>query len=113
MAKKSRERRIKDEYERLIGILGEDNPKIETAIHLVKNAAFQMVTLEDLQVDINKNGVVETYQNGANQSGVKRSAAFDCYATTYKQYLATIKQLIDIAPEGSDTDDLLGFIGAK
>ncbi len=29
------------------------------------------VTLEDLQEDINQNGVTEQYQNGANQFGVK------------------------------------------
>ena len=69
-------------------------------------AAFQCIMLEDLQLEILEHGVSSEYQNGANQKGFKKSPAYDAYCTTYKQYLATIKQLIDIAPEGSEIDEL-------
>ena len=83
---------------------------MKTAKELISNAAFQCIILQDLQQEILECGTTEAYQNGANQRGVKRSAAFDCYSTTYKNYLATIKQLVDIAPEGTETDELQGFI---
>ena len=77
-----KEKRIKKEITRLKKILGTDSPKVSACEHLIRNAAFMSVSLEDLQADINANGWTEKYQNGANQFGVKRSAAFDCYTST-------------------------------
>lgn len=119
MALSPKDKRIRKEIKRLQGILGsgkqkngeagQPDPKIEAAKHLIENAAFMAVSLEDLRAEINEKGWTESYQNGANQSGVKKSAASECYTATYKNYLATVKQLIDIAPEGSAIDELTAF----
>lgn len=104
-----KEKRIKREIRRLRKILGKDNPKVNACEHLIRNAAFMSVSLEDLQEQINAGGWTETYQNGANQSGVKRAAAADIYTATFRNYLATMKQLADIAPEGTEIDALTAF----
>lgn len=104
-----KDKRIRKEIRRLKKILGKDNPKVAACEHLIRNAAFMSVSLEDLQAQINENGWTEEYKNGANQSGVKRSAAADCYTATYRNYLATMKQLAEIAPEGTEIDALTAF----
>ena len=56
------------------------------------------ITLDDLEREISKEGVTEPYQNGANQSGIKKSAKAEVYNTTMKSYTAVIKQLNDMLP---------------
>ena len=65
---------------------------------LIQNAAFMRVALDDLQEIIAKEGPVEAYQNGANQSGMKQSAALQAYNTLVKNYAAIIKRLTDLLP---------------
>lgn len=65
---------------------------------LLQNAAFMKVTLEDLQEVINANGVTEEYQNGANQKGVKQSAALQSYNSLIKNYGNVIKMLSNLLP---------------
>ena len=43
-------------------------------------------------------------------ASVKKSAAADIYTTMYKNYLATIKQLADLAPDGVTEDELSQFM---
>ena len=72
-----------------------------------------IVTLEDLQTEINQNGVTEKYQNGANQFGVKRSAAVDVYNTMIKNFSHVTRQLTDLLPKGSmdeQDDELMQFL---
>ena len=40
---------------------------------LIQNAAFMIVTLEELQIKISQEGITIKYQNGANQWGKKKS----------------------------------------
>lgn len=68
---------------------------------LIKNAAFMRVTLEDLQEAVNRDGAVEVYQNGANQKGVKQSAALQSYNTLIKNYTSVMKQLSVLLPNES------------
>ena len=60
---------------------------------LLQNAAFMKVTLEDLQKAINENGVTDSYQNGANQSGTKASADLQAYNSLAKVYNALMDKL--------------------
>lgn len=66
--------------------------------NLIQNAAFMIVTLQDLQKDINDSGMVDEYKNGNNQYGKKISATLSAYNTTMKQYIAAIKQLDTLVP---------------
>ena len=65
---------------------------------LIQNAAFMRVTLDDLQEIITKEGPVDSYQNGANQSGMKQSAALQAYNALVKNYASVIKRLTDMLP---------------
>lgn len=99
-------KRIKKEITRLEKVLGKGDPKIEASKRLIENAAFMAVGLEDLQAEILEVGWTEVYKNGEHQTGKKKSAAADAYMTMYKNYLATVKQLAEIAPDGAETDAL-------
>lgn len=115
---KTREQRINAEKNRLNRVLKatrqkngqEPPPKIKAAKGLIENAAFMAIHLQDLQVDLNEHGCVEEYRNGENQYGMKKSAAADMYTTMYKNYITTIKQLADLAPENVETDELTAFM---
>ena len=76
-----------------------DKGKMKLCSKLIQNAAFMSVTLEELQGIINSKGVTEKYQNGENQSGVKKSSEVDIYNNFIKQYTVIIRQLNDLLPE--------------
>ena len=94
-----KEKRISEEFNR-ISIYFEKLDENERAVivPLIQNAAFMRVTLEDLQEIIAEQGPVEAYQNGANQSGMKQSAALQSYNATVKNYAAVIKTLFGLLP---------------
>lgn len=113
--KKTKETKIKEKIDELVSIfsnLQEDTRK--TVLPMIEKVAFMSVTLDDLQDDININGVTEQYQNGANQFGVKKSAAIDVYNTMIKNYTSLMKQLTDFLPKDESPnkagDDLKRFI---
>lgn len=112
MADEAKEKRIKKEVRRLKKILGKSS-KVSASEHLINNAAFMAISLEDLREEINEKGWTEEYRNGANQSGLKKSAAAECYTMTFKNYLATMKQLADITPEEVEVDELALFNSLK
>ncbi|OAH60754.1 hypothetical protein AWH49_15505 [Domibacillus aminovorans] len=71
----------------------------KTAASLIENAAFMIVTLEDLQAEINRHGAVSTYQNGENQWGTKKSPEVEIYNTMIKNHMTIMKQLTDLLPK--------------
>ena len=86
--------------------------KQQTVEKLISNAAFMAESLDKLQEIIGEKGFVEEYQNGANQSGVKKCSEVDIYNTMIKNYSSVIKQLLDLLPDGSTGgDELLDFLG--
>lgn len=92
--------RVAAKREDLLKIL--DNlPEIKKKIaaDLIEQAAFLAVTLEDLNESINKNGTVEAYQNGANQSGRKVSSDAKLYSNLIAKYAAIITKLIQLIPD--------------
>lgn len=76
----------------------------KTVDSLIKNAAFMIVTLEDLQESIKENGVISEYQNGANQWGTKKSPEVEIYNTMIKNHMQIMKQLTDLLPEPKKED---------
>lgn len=87
MGKKKKETRISEEFTRLLEIY-KDLPenKMKLIRPLIQNAAFMKVTLEDLQLSINKNGCSEEYKNGENQYGKKAAADLQAYNSLIKNY---------------------------
>ena len=99
MTELERNNRILEEFDR-ISIHFEDLAKNQQSIvlPLIQNAAFMRVTLDDLQEIIAEQGPVEQYQNGANQYGMKQSAALQSYNALVKNYAAVIKTLFGLLP---------------
>jgi O6-methylguanine-DNA--protein-cysteine methyltransferase len=95
----TKEAKIKKEIARLRRIFRDlDRNKLNTVESLIKNAAFMSVSLEELQEIINTEGYLETYQNGANQSGRKQSEAVKTHIAMTKNHAAILKMLADLAP---------------
>ena len=83
--------------------------------NLIESVAFMSVELKDLEGVISVNGQIETYRNGAYQTGYKKSASSDAYNSMKKTYLADIKVLADlIGANAKDfNDELMDFIRKK
>lgn len=102
-----KEERIKTELERISKHFENVNESQRAIVTpLLQNAAFMKVTLEDLQRIINEEGVTETYQNGANQRGIKQSATLQSYNSLIKNYASVIKTLSQLLPKESGTNRL-------
>lgn len=102
---------IKKELRRLKGLFKDlDKNKKSMAEPLFDQLAFLTVSISELQDIINKFGYTENYQNGENQSGVKKSAEVDIHNNMSKLYIAAFKQLIDMLPVSESKDELLDFI---
>ncbi len=100
-----KERRIKAEKTRLCKFLADvDKETLKGVDKLISRAAFLAVTLEDLEDDINRNGFESEYQNGENQWGTKQSPSVASHVSFTRGYLATMKQLLDLRPEGLSGD---------
>lgn len=99
----TKEERIKREKNKLTKqFKGLDDRRRRVAEKSIENAAWMSVTLEDLRMTIDANGVeglVIEYQNGQNQKGSKSSPEVDVYNRTLANYMKIIKQLADMLPE--------------
>ena len=99
MAKATKETRVKREKKRLQEIFKDMEPnKLSTCQALIDRAAFITVSLQDLEEQLNLTGWVEPYQNGENQSGLKKAAAADVHISLTKNLNAIVKQLLDLVP---------------
>lgn len=87
--------------------------KKETVRNLIENAAFMEIQLADLQKEIAEKGPVSEYKNGENQWGTKKSPEVEIYNTMIKNYMAVVRQLLELLPEGGadEKDELMSFIG--
>ena len=90
----SKDKRIREEYARMKELFSAmPENELRFCDPLLQNAAFMCVTLQDLQLAINENGVTDNYQNGANQSGTKDSADLQAYNSLAKVYNALMDKL--------------------
>ena len=72
---------------------GADHAKMDLYEKLFERAAFLSVTLQRLEAKMISNGLIENYQNGANQSGRKKSSESGLYIDFQKLFLSTMKEL--------------------
>lgn len=101
------DKRIAATAKKMLKALGEiDENQLDIVKSLVEEAAFMRVTLQNLRTAISINGVVDTYQNGENQSGRKKSTEVDIYNTMIKNYNATVKQIIDVVSKQPGRGDV-------
>lgn len=99
-SEKKRKTKIKKETKRLNEIFKNiETNRSKLVESLIADAAFQRVTLEETREIISRDGVIEVYQNGANQKGIKKSSAVEVYDKMVNTYSKIIKQLCDLLPE--------------
>lgn len=95
----SKEGRIKREYNKLrLTFRDIDDNMKKTVDSLLRSAAFMMVTLEDIQNEINRDGVTSEYDNGGGQKGFKQSDAVKTHIAMTRNHAAIMKQLTDLVP---------------
>ena len=93
-SEKQRKAKIKKEKKRLEEIFKNiETNRSKLVESLIADAAFQRVTLEETREIISRDGVIEVYQNGANQRGIKKSSAVEVYDKMVNTYSKIIKQL--------------------
>jgi len=80
-----------DELYDIFNRLSEEKKKL--VYPLIENAIFIEEQLKQLQEIINKDGVIDEYQNGNNQYGKKQSATMQTYNALIKNYNAIINKL--------------------
>jgi len=107
-------KKIKAELTRLKKVfkdLPEDKRKIVDG--LIQEAAFMRATLEETREIIDREGVIELFEQGA-QRFLREHPATKVYASLVNRYSAVIKQLIDLLPDskGADNgaDELMEFV---
>ncbi len=113
-----KEKRIKKEKSRLRKSYANiQRDKKNVVEKLLERAAFMCVTLEDLEIEINRNGCVSEYQNGENQWGTKKSPEVEIYNTMIKNYTTVVKQLTELIPSTeeikTDGDGFESFIDGR
>jgi len=114
---KSKEERVAATVRKMKKMIGGiDKDQREIVESLIENAAFMCETLRDLQKDIDENGTVERYQNGANQYGFKISSSVVAYNQMIKNYNQTCRQIMDIVgrtARGDADDGFDDFVSRK
>lgn len=97
---KTKEEIIKSEKRKLREICKKMDPETKkTVASLVDEAAFMAASLYELRQIIDEKGYTEKYKNGANQEGIKKTSEVEIYNVMIKNYLTTVKQLIDAIPK--------------
>lgn len=107
---------VQEQLEKLKTAFKQLDPNTYNVVqNLIESVAFMSVELKDLEGVISTNGQIETYRNGAYQTGYKKSASSEAYNSMKKTYLADIKVLADlIGANAKDfNDELMDFIQRK
>lgn len=111
MVKAKKSTRVAKEKKRLLDIFKDLEPnKLQTCYALIDRAAFITVSLQELEEQLNESGWVEYYQNGENQSGMKKAAAADVHISLTKNLNAIIKQLLELVPPAQKESRLNALI---
>lgn len=112
MALSAKDKKIRKEKKRLQAIFAGLEPnKLQTCQTLIDRAAFMTINLQELEEELNANGWTETYTNGRNQEGVKKSAACEAYNSLTKNLTTIMKQLLDLVPPAQKASRLAAMMG--
>lgn len=101
-SEQARKKRITSEYNRISAALASvPEDRLTAAEKLMREAAYMTEIIADARDEIDANGIIETYQNGENQFGKKKSPAVEIYDRAVNSYAKIIKQLTDLMPDRS------------
>ena len=108
----TKEERVEKEKKRLKELFkGLEENKLKTCRPLIERAAFIIVSLEELEQQLNEVGFTEYYQNGDKQSGWKKSAAADVHISLTKNLTTITKQLLELVPPAQKKSKLEELMG--
>lgn len=100
-----RKRLINKEVKRLTKSLKDmDEVRQVTLKKLITEAAFMAVTLEEARQIITRDGIIEEYQNGAAQHGLKKSSAVEVYDKMINTYAKVMDQINKALPDNKTLD---------
>ena len=108
-----KDKQIKKEIRRLRQLF-KDLPqnKKKAAEGLIQEAAFMKVTLEETRYIIDKEGILENFEQG-KQKFVREHPATKVYNTMIQRYSTVCKQIFDMLPEETSKeaeDELMAFV---
>ena len=107
-------RRVKREIKRLRKLLA-DIPadKLKAADGLIQEAAFMRLTLDETRHIIDREGVLEKFEQGS-QRFIREHPATKVYGTLINRYTVVCKALADLVPgkpsASKDGDQLAAFL---
>ena len=113
MEKDEKERKIKLEIKKLTALFKEiDEDRKPYAERLIKRAAFQSVTLDEIEAVINEQGTVQTSVTRDGIETTKEHPASKTYIAMTKNYNSTLKDLFNLLPDVSKEakDELQEFL---
>lgn len=112
----TKEKRIKREVSQLKKQYKNiDEAHKKNAERLIARAAYQKISIEDLEADLDEHGWTESFRQSEKcEPYDRRRPAADIYVSLSAQYLRTMKQLDSMLPKGSGTDvtndELISFL---
>lgn len=109
-----KEKQIKKEISKLQKLFRALPKEKQKAIEgLIQEAAFMRVTLEEARYIIDREGVLELFEQGS-QRFLREHPATKVYNTMINRYSAVCKQLFDMVPDADDAkkaeDELIAFV---
>ena len=108
-----KEKKIKQEVNRIKKLYKEFNKdKAKILEGLINEAAFMKLTLEEIRIDISKNGLTELFEQGEQKFNRERPEVKQ-YTTFIQRYSQVMKQLIDLLPpeeKKEEEDKLMAFV---
>ena len=106
-------RKTKREIRRLRKLLAEIPPdKLKAAEGLIQEAAFMRLTLDETRHIIDREGVLENFEQGS-QRFIREHPATKVYGTLINRYTVVCKSLADLIPgkpSPKDGDPLAAFL---
>lgn len=90
-----------------------DPDRVKLNITLIEEAATYAATITEINMLIQRDGVVDQYQNGENQWGTKKSVPAELKPKYTQIYQSLVKQLSGLLPDEQEKDaaqELLDFI---
>jgi len=96
----TKEDRINAERERLTDIYKTIEEKRRLTVRgLIERAAYMLVTLQDLEKDLDEKGIWEMFRQGDQEPYERKRPAADFYNQINNSYQKIIKQLSDLLPK--------------
>ncbi|MFZ5816291.1 MAG: hypothetical protein ACOY93_13505 [Bacillota bacterium] len=97
-------KRVKREIGRLRKLFREMPKERQSAAEgLIQEAAFMRVTLEEARHIIDRDGVLETFEQG-EQRFLREHPATKVYNAMIQRYSTVCKQMVDLLPDGDPKD---------